>query len=140
MHSVAIPGCQATKEFVRGSMYSSGYLLLDNASTGVVDVRFLLQVDLKGNIPNILWHTTLQEWIMSLDHLKNMFRDTKIYILGDVELKSTVKVDSCFICRRKFNILRRQKSCRICGEVGYNISHNNLRVYINVSSTCTTFR
>jgi len=122
MHSVHLPSCPPLEGYVRGSVYRSGFVFRETDRSGVLELVSILDMDLKGSVPDAIVNMTLETRILSMAYINEHFdmknsQPTQLKILGDTELRPKESVAECYLCRESFGVLPKKCNCRQCGEV-----------------------
>ncbi|CAK4071332.1 unnamed protein product [Aphanomyces euteiches] len=135
LHSLDFPGAPPSFEmstsaypFIRGGIYRSGIILLENNSTpGLVDVVSVFKVDFKGSErQNKIHRNTLQSWTAWMGYMNKYVLCEKLRRVGAPRVRHSsaslgpAKARSCESCEApfKFKLRRTPKSkCLVCGAV-----------------------
>ncbi|KAF0700230.1 Aste57867_9239 [Aphanomyces stellatus] len=127
-HSVSIDGVApldtSVYDVVRGGVYSSGYVFMEQPDQSVHAI-YVLQVDFKGASPHWMAQSTLQNWGNALERMATFFESRQLgrisdFILSDMQVKSFRAGMHCRVCAKDpttIGILSKPDNCRICGEV-----------------------
>ncbi|KAF0719698.1 Aste57867_864 [Aphanomyces stellatus] len=120
MHSVnwqVCPPMDKSHGLVRGSIYRSGYVFIESETPNCLEVVHVLQVDMKGNVPQWVMNSIMKRRVMEVGRLQHFFRvktlDVATFFTQHTEPRKHAL--SCQICRDKFAFTKRH--CRKCGTV-----------------------
>ncbi|OQS05998.1 hypothetical protein THRCLA_01930 [Thraustotheca clavata] len=115
--------------FIRGGMYRSGFVILEDANRpGVLDVFGLFKVDFKGDKQQKLFRSTLTQWLHFLGNLNQHFLSEKLHAKGaprirqapSTGIKSKAKRCECCNLPFKFQLQFRapvRDQCLMCGAI-----------------------
>ncbi|EQC37867.1 hypothetical protein SDRG_04888 [Saprolegnia diclina VS20] len=125
MHSVELPEFPAyhtSHSLVRGSLYRSGYVVLETATPGVVQVLHMVQVHFKGLVPSEDVESMLRARVGNIASLSAFFAKLTLVarIVSNMEtsrVSNLEKVKVCAMCSRKFSFVHRKITCRLCGDI-----------------------
>ncbi|KDO26397.1 hypothetical protein SPRG_08200 [Saprolegnia parasitica CBS 223.65] len=125
MHSVELPEFPAyhtSHSLVRGSLYRSGYVVLETATPGVVQVLHMVQVHFKGLVPSEDVESMLRARVGNIAHLSAFFAKLTLVarIVSNMETSrasNLEKVKVCAMCSRKFSFVHRKVTCRLCRDI-----------------------
>ncbi|EQC34185.1 hypothetical protein SDRG_08392 [Saprolegnia diclina VS20] len=141
MHSMDFPGAPPQFDqvgvmkppkayrFVRGGMYRSGFVILEDASRpGVLDVLALFKVDFKGDKQLKHVRSTLVQWFHFLGDLNQYYLSAKLHAKGAPRIRhapassAKSKARRCESCAQPFKFQLQFRApvrdqCLMCGAI-----------------------
>ncbi|KDO27071.1 hypothetical protein SPRG_07782 [Saprolegnia parasitica CBS 223.65] len=115
----ACPDMEGSVGLVRGSMYNSGIVVTETTVQGVLEVRAIVDMDLKGRVPSFLHTRIVRQRAARLQTIHHSIQVSRVK-----GRPTEVQRDSrshCAGCHKSFASFFRQwhrkHNCAICGEI-----------------------
>ncbi|KAF0705777.1 Aste57867_6934 [Aphanomyces stellatus] len=114
MHSVNLPMVPPfDNSYVRGGIYSSGFVLRETPQRGVTEAVFVLKVDFKGMAPRVFCSSTLKSWVACVGRIALYFQHHRG--VGGRRHRRSVD-DDVRLPRVHRNQEDRDEGCALCHE------------------------
>ncbi|OQR90909.1 hypothetical protein ACHHYP_05147 [Achlya hypogyna] len=126
---VGVPSPPEAYRFVRGGMYRSGFVIMeDSGRSGVLDVFALFKVDFKGDKQLKQSRATLQQWFRFLGDLNQHYLSAKLVAKGAPRIRhapapnAKSKARRCESCTQPFKFQLQFRApvrdqCLMCGAI-----------------------
>ncbi|KAG9404792.1 hypothetical protein AC1031_004998 [Aphanomyces cochlioides] len=121
MHSVNLPMVPPFENsYVRGGIYSSGFVFRETKQRNVTEAVIVLQVDFKGLAPRLLCTSTLKAWASSVGrvslyfyHHRRLAPTNQSNFLPPSGASADART-GCAVCNEPFGYQTEKETCRKC--------------------------
>ncbi|KAF0705785.1 Aste57867_6942 [Aphanomyces stellatus] len=122
MHSIALPAFPNFEEshgVLRGSCYRTGYVVTETHTPGELRVVHMMQADFKGcGMPSQTADMMMKNRVGNISYLSDYFRKMAlIHRMVTLHPQQKTEAKSCTRCTKKFSLLSKKHTCRLCGEI-----------------------
>ncbi|KAH9165350.1 hypothetical protein AeNC1_018532 [Aphanomyces euteiches] len=130
----AFPDTRQDLGCVRGYMYDMGFVAVESDRPGYLDMTYLSDMDVKGNIPSWVVDLTNASWLRSMLDVDKFMRENRLSrtpLLHPSQLCPLDSRSTCPLCHHRFGLLRKKSNCVKCGEVVCRACSRNWNVKID---------
>ncbi|EQC25599.1 hypothetical protein, variant [Saprolegnia diclina VS20] len=118
----ACPDMEGSIGLVRGSLYNSGFVVMETSVHSVLEVRAIVDMDLKGRVPSFLHTRIVRQRAARLQTIHRSIQVSRLKHGHPTEVKVQRESRShCAGCHKSFQTFFRQwhrkHNCAICGEI-----------------------
>ncbi|KAG9398461.1 hypothetical protein AC1031_014642 [Aphanomyces cochlioides] len=143
----AVPDMRKELNCIRAYMFDMGFIVVESDRPGYLHMTYLADIDIKGKVPAWAHDHSLKYWLRSMFQIDRFLRENRLSrtpFLKKDQLCPLHLRNSCALCRRRFNPLRKKTNCVKCGEVLcrdcnriWNVQVNGVNVKIRACVTCS---
>ncbi|KAH9064793.1 hypothetical protein Ae201684P_003575 [Aphanomyces euteiches] len=113
----AVPDMRKELNCIRASMYDMGFVIVESDRRGYLDMTYLADMDVGGNVPSWANDQTLKFWLRSMFDIDRFMRENRLSrtpFLTKDQLRPLHSRKTCTLCRRNFGPLRKKTNCLKC--------------------------
>ncbi|KAF0722341.1 hypothetical protein Ae201684_018506 [Aphanomyces euteiches] len=143
----AVPDMRKELNCIRASMYDMGFVIVESDRRGYLDMTYLADMDVGGNVPSWANDQTLKFWLRSMFDIDRFMRENRLSrtpFLTKDQLRPLHSRKTCTLCRRNFGPLRKKTNCLKCGDVLcracnrlWNVNLDGVEAQVRACVTCS---